>query len=26
VGFVAGLFVSIFIVLMRESWTRSGRP
>jgi uncharacterized protein involved in exopolysaccharide biosynthesis len=25
VGFVAGLFVSIFIVLVRESWTRSGR-
>ncbi len=26
VGFVAGFMVSIFIVLVRESWTRSGRP
>jgi uncharacterized protein involved in exopolysaccharide biosynthesis len=25
VGFVAGLFVSIFIVLVRESWNRTGR-
>jgi uncharacterized protein involved in exopolysaccharide biosynthesis len=25
VGFVTGLFISIFIVLARESWIRSGR-